>query len=986
MPSEDSPAAREPERLKAALADRYQLERKLGAGGMATVYLATDLKHDRLVAVKVLKPEIASIVGTDRLLQEIRITARLTHPHILPLLDSGAADGFLYYVAPYIEGESLRARLDREKQFPLEAALQVTREIAGALDYAHRNGVIHRDIKPENILLSQGKAIVADFGIARALSLSDAPRLTETGLALGTPYYMSPEQASGDRELDGRSDIYSLGCVLYELIVGEPPHTGPTAQAVLARIMVDPVRSIRAVRDAVPESLERTILRALARAPADRFATAEDFAAALARPAEPQLRSGIPRPWRIVAVLGALLLLGVTVARLIPGRSTSNVVPSASHIAVLPFTPSGPDTSLTRLGRDLVFTLSAELDGLGDIRVVDAHTVLAQTARGDAVSPADGAALAQRFGAGSLVRGSLIREGDRVRADFSLLPADGRSEPLARGSVTGAVDSVAALTDSAVHTLLKQVWVGGAAPTPSLEVALKTKSVAALRAFLEGEQLVVDDLWDSAATSYHRAREADPTFWLAGARELYARNWTLRESPDSLIAALRQHRRELPEAERLSTDAIVAWSEDSLALGLLRGQEITQRYPSSWFGWLIYGDMLLHNGPLLGHSYGEAQAAFERALDLNPNLIPVHEHLMMLALQTRDTARAGRAFGELTRLHAGPGLTADGYGSRMLQFRFLLGIARGDSTLTTSLIDSIARDPEPSAGNDGTFYDAFLYGFLDQQIRVCERALQVQGLTRKGWHQRLLALSLAERGAWDSALVVMDKLIASGVDSSASLRAYGIAVIGAWLGALDAGEAGRRRGSAASRLSTPIERAELAWLDGIAAATARDRQALAAARAALGKSEDRAAKVLDRSLAAFDQALTGKTSNAGAALAALEWEEAAAWAPDFVDHPFTIAVDRIAAARWLVDARDFDQAARLLALGDGAYFIHPSVSYSTMVSGLIARERGLIEERLGHAGTARAFYQEFLLRYDRPAVSHRGIVEEAKTKVVALGS
>ncbi len=984
MPREDSAAARDLPRLKTALADRYRLERELGTGGMATVYLATDLKHDRLVAVKVLKPEIASIVGTDRFLQEIRITARLTHPHILPLLDSGAADGFLYYVAPYIEGETLRARLDREKQFPLEDALQVTREVAGALDYAHRNGVIHRDIKPENTLLSQGKAIVADFGIARALSLSDAPRLTETGLALGTPYYMSPEQAAGDKELDGRSDIYSLGCVLYELIVGEPPHTGPTAQAVLARIMVDPVRSIRAVRDAVPESLERTILRALARAPADRFATAGDFAAALAQPAEPQLRSGIPRPWRIVAVLGVLLLLGVAAARLIPGRSTSSVVPSASHIAVLPFTPSGPDTSLTRLGRDLVFTLSAELDGLGDIRVVDAHTVLAQTARGDVVSPADGAALAQRFGAGSLVRGSLIREGDRVRADFALLPADGRSEPLARGSVTGAVDSVAALTDSAVHTLLKQVWVGGAAPTPSLEGALKTKSVAALRAFLEGEQLVVDDFWDSAATSYHRAREADPTFWLAAARELYARNWTLRESPDSLLAALRQHRQELPEAERLSTDAIMAWSEDSLALGLLRGQEITQRYPSSWFGWLIYGDWLLHNGPLLGHSHGEAQAAFERALDLNPNLIPVHEHLMMLALQTRDTARAGRAFGELTRLRAGPGLTADGYGSRMLQFRFLLGIARGDSTLTTSLIDSIARDPEPRAGNDGTFYDAFLYGFLDQQIRVCERAIQVGGLTRKGWHQRLLALSLAGRGAWDAALVVMDRLVESGVDSSASLRAYGIAVVGAWLGALDAGEAGRRRGSAASHLSTPTDRAELAWLDGIAAATARDRPALAAARTALGKSEDRAAKVLDRSLAAFDQALAGKTSKAGAALAALEWEEAAAWDPDFVDHPFTIAVDRIAAARWLADARDFDQAARLLALGDGAYFIHPSVSYSTMVSGLIARERGRIEEQRGNPEPAREYYGEFLRRYDRPVPAHQGMVEDAKARVATL--
>ncbi|HSE67602.1 MAG TPA: serine/threonine-protein kinase, partial [Gemmatimonadales bacterium] len=486
MPPEDSPAARNRERLSAALGDRYRLERELGAGGMATVYLATDLKHDRLVAVKVLKPEISSLIGGDRFLREIRITARLTHPHILPLLDSGDAAGLLYYVAPYIEGESLRDRLNRETQFSIEAAIRITREAADALDYAHRNGVIHRDIKPENILLSQGKAIVADFGIARALSSTDGPPLTETGLALGTPAYMSPEQAAGEK-VDGRSDVYALGCVLYEMIVGEPPHTGPTAQAVLARRMIDSAPKIRAVRDTVSESLERVIHRSLARVPADRFSTAGEFGAALGQPAPLPTRAATSRPWRLAGGLAALVVVGFAIARLGPGRMTSSVVASASNIAVLPFTPSGPDTALARLGRDLVFTLSAELDGLGDIRVVDAHTVLAHTARG--FTPAEGAALAHRFGAGSLVQGSLVREGERVRVDFALLPSDGGSKALARGSVSGAADSVAALTDSAVHTLLKQIWVGGRAPTPSLEGALKTKSVAALRSFLEGEQL-----------------------------------------------------------------------------------------------------------------------------------------------------------------------------------------------------------------------------------------------------------------------------------------------------------------------------------------------------------------------------------------------------------------------------------------------------------------------------------------------------------------
>jgi tRNA A-37 threonylcarbamoyl transferase component Bud32/TolB-like protein/tetratricopeptide (TPR) repeat protein len=982
VPPEENSAARNRERLSAALGDRYRLERELGAGGMATVYLATDFKHDRLVAIKVLRPEISSLIGSDRFLREIRITARLTHPNILPLLDSGDTAGLLYYVAPYIEGESLRDRLNREDQLALEEAIRITREAADALDYAHRNGVIHRDIKPENILLSQGKAIVADFGIARALSATDGPALTETGLALGTPAYMSPEQAAGEK-VDGRSDIYALGCVLYEMIVGQPPHTGPTAQAVLARRMIDPAPKIRSVRDTVSESLERVILRALARVPADRFSTVGEFGAALGQTAQSPQGASSPLAWRAIAGLAALLVLGLAIARFGPARSSSSVVASASHIAVLPFTPSGPDTALARLGRDLVFTLSAELDGLGDIRVVDAHTVLAQTAGG--FSPTEGAAMAHRFGAGSMVQGSLVREGDRVRADFALLPSDGSSKPLARGSVSGAPDSVAALTDSAVHTLLKQIWVGGRAPTPSLEGALKTRSVAALRSFLEGEQRAVNDNWDSAATSYHRARDADPTFWLAGAREVYALSWTLREAPESLRAALKMHRNDLPEAERLSTEAIVLWTEDSIGMALKRSEELTQRYSSSWFSWLIYGDQSLHNGPLLGQSRSTALAAFERALDLNPNLIPVHEHLMLLALQNRDTAKAERELAELTRLDAGPRLSSDGYGNRMLQFRYLLAIARGDSGLTASLLDSIARDPEPAAGAGGTFYDPFLYGFLEQQILVCQRALQIGDPGRQGWHKRLLALSWAGRGAWDSALVVMDRLGEHGVDSSAALRTYGMAVVGAWLGGIDIREAERRRARAEARVSTPSDRAELAWLDGIAAVTRRDRPGLAEARTQLGSSGDPSANSLDRSLAAFDQGLAGKAADAGAALAGLEWEQAAVWARDFKEHPYTLSVDRIAAAQWLADSKDFDQAARLLAIGDGAYLIHASVDYVTMLSGLIAQERARIEEQRGNASGAQEYYREFLRRYDRAVLGHQRMVMQAEARVAALG-
>jgi Tol biopolymer transport system component/tRNA A-37 threonylcarbamoyl transferase component Bud32 len=267
-------------RLTEALADRYRLERELGQGGMATVYLAQDIRHNRRVAVKVLRPELAAVIGAERFLSEITTTANLQHPHILPLFDSGEADGFLFYVMPYVEGETVRDRISREKQLPVDDAVRITVEVASALDYAHRHGVIHRDIKPENILLHDGSALVADFGIALAVSTAGT-RMTETGMSLGTPHYMSPEQAMGEREITATSDVYALGCVLYEMLVGEPPFTGPTAQAIIARVVTEEPRSLTLQRKTIPPQVEGAVRQALQKLPADRFKTAADFADAL---------------------------------------------------------------------------------------------------------------------------------------------------------------------------------------------------------------------------------------------------------------------------------------------------------------------------------------------------------------------------------------------------------------------------------------------------------------------------------------------------------------------------------------------------------------------------------------------------------------------------------------------------------------------------------------------------------------------------------
>ena len=281
------------DRIRSALASRYAIERQLGAGGMATVYLARDLKHDRDVALKVLRPELAAVLGAERFTQEIRITANLNHPHILPLLDSGSAEeqlsdrppvrppAYLYYVMPCIEGDTLRDRMNREKQLSVEDSLEITKQVASALEYAHRKDVIHRDIKPENILFNEGVAMVADFGIALAVKSAGGDRLTETGMSLGTPAYMSPEQVAGDRDFDGRSDIYSLACVLYEMLAGDPPFVASNPQAILAKHVTDPAPPITTVRSSVPQPVASAIAKALGKARADRFESAKEFSAAL---------------------------------------------------------------------------------------------------------------------------------------------------------------------------------------------------------------------------------------------------------------------------------------------------------------------------------------------------------------------------------------------------------------------------------------------------------------------------------------------------------------------------------------------------------------------------------------------------------------------------------------------------------------------------------------------------------------------------------
>jgi eukaryotic-like serine/threonine-protein kinase len=436
------------EALRTALDGRYAVERLLGEGGMATVYLARDSRHDRPVAIKVLRPELAASIGADRFLREIKLAANLQHPNILALYDSGEAAGFLYYVMPFVQGESLRARLDREEQLSLPDAIQLTCEVAEALQCAHSRGIVHRDIKPENILIQEGHALVADFGIARALSEAGGDKLTETGMAVGTPHYMSPEQGLGGDHVDGRSDEYSLGCVLYEMLVGQPPFSGPNAMAILARHSMEGVPSLQVVRQSIPDDLEEVVMRSLEKTPADRFPTVREFSDALyqvdlgpsarrtsrtmraERRTTPRGVAAAPARNRIrLRVLAAVGLAALPVAgwgawrALHSSGNESGALAGGlepNRIAVLYFQDQTGGGSLGYLADGLTEGLIRELGAVQGLDVISKTGV--QPYRGDSVSRDS---VARALQAGTLVAGGVERQGDRLRVTVRLI--DGAS-------------------------------------------------------------------------------------------------------------------------------------------------------------------------------------------------------------------------------------------------------------------------------------------------------------------------------------------------------------------------------------------------------------------------------------------------------------------------------------------------------------------------------------------------------------------------------
>ncbi len=523
------PAGAEPPPLP----DHLVVERLLGRGGMATVFLARDTRQGRSVAVKVLRPELATSLGAERFLREIQLAAGWHHPNILPVFDSGSADipgrpgPNLWYTMPYVEGESLRARLERERQLPLADALAITREVADALAFAHARGVVHRDIKPENILLAAGHALVADFGIAMVVE-EGGSRLTETGFTLGTAAYMSPEQAAADRHVDGRTDQFAVACVLYEMLAGEPPHAGPNPQAILARRLTEPPRSLRVVRESVPAAVEDTILRALSLAPADRFPTMEAFGAALGAAESGPRVAAVPPPrraprtarWRPVA----LLVLAAGLAALgwwgATRRAEGHERAPAPRIAVLPLDNISADPSDAYLAEGLTAELVSTLSRVEGLRVVPRGTVEAFAHRGLGV-----AALGRELEAGVVLDGAVQKTGERLRVSLQLVDARTEATIWARefdGAAAEAFDlqrSISRAVTGALEVPLAPPGRAGEDPARGVDPAaydllLRAEYWTAKRVSLEN--------FDSARALLREAVRLDPGF--AAAHATLARN------------------------------------------------------------------------------------------------------------------------------------------------------------------------------------------------------------------------------------------------------------------------------------------------------------------------------------------------------------------------------------------------------------------------------------------------------------------------------
>jgi tRNA A-37 threonylcarbamoyl transferase component Bud32/tetratricopeptide (TPR) repeat protein len=748
--------------LNTALEGRYVVESELGRGGMATVYLARDTKHDRHVALKVLRPELAAVIGSARFLNEIRITARLQHPHILPLHDSGEAGGYLFYVMPYVEGETLRARVAREGQLPLDDAVNITRQIADALAYAHSRNVVHRDVKPENILLQGEHAVVADFGISRAIEAAGRARVTATGLAIGTPAYMSPEQASGAERVDGRSDVYSLACVLYEMLGGEPPHTGVTPQAILARQLTGDVQSLRPLRTSVTPQLDAVLRRALAPAAADRFATAHDFGTAVRSAVRASAAIRAVRSLRVtrrsIVIAAALLVAGITVAAvvLLRSRSTGAASDGRAGVAVFPFRPGGTGEGWSETLADL---LATALEGTPGLRIADPWALWqplrpTRGARAIAPDPDEAERLARGAQAGHYVMGSVTQSGERLELSVRIYRA-GTSEPLQSILAGGATDSLADIVQHLAVQVIGSLWaVEDSAPSVRRIEGYATRSAEALKAYLDAREAMRRGRVAEAAQAIDRALAADSSFAIAYVEAARVKSWAAFMEGRAFVGILPLAERalaigdSLSERQRLRAQWMLASVRTDGAAAAEAAQRLIHLDGADLEAW----DMAAYTHQVYGWQYGaqpdRALEAADRVVELDSTFVPGLLRRGWLAAATGDADDRRR---QLARLSTSDTTSALVRGAML----GLEGLLVADTDLG-SVFDQIGQyDPPVWLGA----LRQLRAGAPDRAEQLLATLAQTAG---PGFPQRLVTGGTAQLAGSAGRIVALDSSIRSG--------------------------------------------------------------------------------------------------------------------------------------------------------------------------------------------------------------------------------
>jgi tetratricopeptide (TPR) repeat protein len=635
------------QRLRTALADRYDIQREIGRGGMAIVYLAHDLRHSRVAALKVLRPEFAMAVSAERFLREIQIEAQLTHPNILPLFDSGDADGLPYYVMPYVPGQSLQVRLARESQLSLPEALRITSDIAGALSHAHSLGFVHRDVKPGNILLDERQALLADFGIARAMTELAGDRLSDSGLVIGTPEYMSPEQGAAHGRVDARSDIYSLGCVLYEMLSGEPPFTGPTAQSVIARHMHESPRSLRVIRETVPEHVEDAIRVALAKVPADRFGTTDELVAALGPEAERaatfrRMRKVRGRQLRKAGLAAtAVLLSGIGLWAVMPTPPRLD----PNKVVLFPLSERGIIGADSGAGYDVAVMLSAALDHAQPLKWIDGAPRLAgltKTSGRSQVSSEELRKIARLQGAGFYMDGAVVRAA-RDSSIVVLRLHDTKGDSVVAQETAGAGDSTAPVRLALqAATRLLPVLVDPGRPIDLAPLIARKPSATAL--WIQGEREYRRSRFSSALKFYQRAIGEDSAMVLAAVKGAQAAGWEgLDEETGRLLAVAMARLPLLPPKHRWFAqgwNAYLLGHADSAAAWLRRALAEDPEWAE---GHMALGEVYYHLLPRMAEPLDSlAQAHFRSAKRFDSGFAPPLFHLTEFAIRQESLPEAAR--------------------------------------------------------------------------------------------------------------------------------------------------------------------------------------------------------------------------------------------------------------------------------------------------------------------------------------------------------